>query len=378
MVNFQASNMVDGSYCDIYIGKDCSTFNDVGIFGIAYKNDILAEHVYLGIRTRSPKLGDTRLKLYGSGVMTWEANNFEVFDNVAIEGNITQSLNGKDGSYCGGVKHVYSTTSANNYVGLFYQGQLDALKCYKDGKNYLTVVDATATGTLTCNNYKGYADADIYIDSGNFSGKSIRIGQTYSNDIYLTVTGQKINCVGDFFPTPYASATFSEGVLTYDNAIGEKCLKFYNGSGWITLGKSGSNDIVKTNAQDIKINKIVTKKIEPPTNKEVVEISNLVINDNTSQKAGSLGFDDLGFYALNKTNMKIYFAGNNPVNNKHKIDPRLYAYLNDRFKILNEKIDSLENKITQLESKKNDDTEIDFSKTNLQDSFMDLTTPPKK
>lgn len=184
-----AADAVDGDYIDCYVGKDGTHFQ---YFGYRYKTTIAESFSYIGFY-----YGTTRFdfKLYGNGVLNWSGGKFDSLDDNTTDGNQTYSRIGSQDSKCGYVKYTYKTDANLCALGIGLQGLSDVISC------------------------------------------------TGAGNIVLGASTKNITCAGNFFPTPYASATASEGVLTYDSAAGEKCLKFYNGTGWITLGKSGSNDV---------------------------------------------------------------------------------------------------------------------------------------
>lgn len=184
-----ASDAADGDYIDCYVGKDGTHFQ---YFGYRYKSTLAESFSYLGFY-----YGTTRFdfKLYGNGVLNWSGGKFDSLDDNTTDGNQTYFRVGSQDLKCGYIKYTYKTDANLCALGIGLQGLSDVISC------------------------------------------------TGAGNIVLGASTKNITCAGNFFPTPYASASAVEGVLTYDSAAGEKCLKFYNGTGWITLGKSGSNDI---------------------------------------------------------------------------------------------------------------------------------------
>ena len=200
-----------------------------------------------------------------------------------------------------------------------------------DVLNIDTIQPQTPDGNITISKTTSLG---IYSASiGDTKTSSIKIGK--SSDIYgylsqfnFTDTTQNSCSVGSYVETSWntyakfqkdsvkinkcinvltgiASPPSTEGNLFYDNTAGEKCYKYYNGTAWITLGKSGSNDIdPKLYILKSDHEKLIEKKHEYTRDRFVKmrkKISSLeLVIESITKRLDKLEFDDVNCSIMEK------------------------------------------------------------------------------
>lgn len=347
-------SMTNGQFIDFFMGKNVTSWVDMCLFGYKFATTGTDQYSYFGIRGPSGSNIDKRIFIYGTGITTFPGSSYSL-DTSTTEGNVTKLTAGQDAAAMGGIYYTYSATASNRFVSFGYDGVTKPFSAYQDGKSYFNVYEGTVTNKLKVDTITNNTSTDINIDHASDVVKNIYIGKTYCHDIYLGRSGYIVETSGNFRPTNYTSAATTEGVLTYDYAVGEKCLKYYNGSAWITLGKSGSNDAptkkINYSNGDTKVDRLLVGSIEPKSTKEPIITKNIVLGDNMYGKSGSIGYDDMGFFAVNSNGMRVYFVGNNKANNKHGIDNVTYKYINTQMAAMNEEMKKMKEKMKKMKSK---------------------------